>query len=150
MFFYDYSIAKTYFYHNIMIRLYRLISVIFFSIAVFYCSEMSAQSQFFTKNEKKVYAILKKKNLAKYQNKPLSYFLNDKSINFYDEWSYHDEPPGKLSGINFYYGGGGNLYIRVSFKELKYQKRFNMHSNWDFEKLKKETIDDVELMPKGL
>lgn len=105
-----------------------------------------AQAQFFTKQEKIIHSRLKKKDLTVYENKPLAYFLNDKLINYYSKWSYYEEPPGCLSGINFYYGKG-NLYIRVYLKPLKYQKQFNKNMKWDFNKLKKETVEMVELIP---
>ncbi len=60
----------------------------------------------------------------------------------YKEYSFIDEPPGKLRGIRFVFPDGARLDIYIS--KFKYVKQFDSDRSWDIEMLKKEIVSDFK------
>ncbi len=80
--------------------------------------------------------------LNKFINKPLKEFLL--VLPKYNSYYYIEEPPAKLTGCSFQYNDG--ISIEVYFEKFKYLERYNENSKWDFNKLKKEMISEIEII----
>jgi hypothetical protein len=83
----------------------------------------------------------KKVEMVKKRGQTVHALLEDIGVK-YKEYSFIDEPPGKLRGIRFDFPDGARLYIYIS--KFKHAKQFDPDRSWDIEILKREIVSDFK------
>lgn len=85
-------------------------------------------------------------NLKKYIGGQLEKFFFDFKNNGFEKY-FLDEPPGSLMGVIIKFNSHYTLHIFL--KKLKYVRGVNKERNWDWEQLKKERINSIEVYEDG-
>ncbi len=77
----------------------------------------------------------------KYIGKEVTYLLKQDYIKDYESYSFRDEPPGMLQGIELKLSN--NFYVRIIVQKCQYVKNPDFERKWDFDLFKKEKVSKI-------
>lgn len=116
--------------------------IITLSLLVVYKSSFGQNNLIEYENEIKV--KLSSLDTEKYIGKPLENFLQSDGANMYVDIMWENEPPGVFFRLILKYSS--RIYVLVYLEDLKHQKKFNILNQWQFEKMRKELIQKLEIV----